>query len=209
MNHHLARFVPLGVFLATIALSGPSAAAPLLNGDFSAGFAGWDGEVTDIFFTTTTVSPPPGAFVGNFDASSGAAVLTTTTLIDDVFAVFIFQTFDLPAIGAGESLQLSYDLAVALTNPIFGDAAFAQLNHGAGFGVTIDLLSGSSVDITSLAGETVELLFGVEDFDDLSDNLSVDNIAVNVLAAQVPEPGTLALVALALAGFGAQRARRK
>lgn len=192
----------IGLLTLSLLLAAPSLKAMPMNGDFSAGFTGWAGEVTDIFFTTTPVDPLPGAFSGNFDASSGAAVLTTSTLTDDIFSVFMFQTFMVESAAAGETLELSYDLTAALSDAGFGDLAFAQLNHGAGFGMTIDLLAATSVDITFLAGTTVEFLFGVEDFDDLSDSLTVDNILITKTAAQIPEPGTLGLVLAGLLVIG-------
>ena len=186
-----------------IILPGSLLAAPLTNGDFSAGFDAWSGEVTDIFFTTTPVDPLPGAFVGNYDASSGEAVLTTTTFVDDILSVILVQGFDVGSVTAGNSLVLSYDLSVVLTSVT--DLALAQLSFGGGS--AIDLLGGSSVDITTLAGQTVELLFGVEDFDDLADTLSVDNIVITevIAPAPAPVPGSLPLLMLGLAGFVVMR----
>jgi hypothetical protein len=195
-----------------------ASAVPLTNGDFSAGFAGWKGEVTDIVFLTTQLDPPPGAFTANFDASTGAAVLTTTTLVDDIFSVLMFQAFDLPSIAPGETLEISYEVSALLSDPdpIFGDLAFAQLNHGPGFSSVINLLGTSMQDITALAGQTVELLFGVEDFDggitcfvDCDDVMTVDNVAIQVIAARVPEPATLGLLGFAVVAAGAARSGRR
>lgn len=200
-THYISKILACTVF--GIMLPSSLLAAPLTNGDFSAGFDAWSGEVTDIFFTTTPVDPLPGAFTDNYDASTGEAVLTTTTLVDDIFSVILVQGFDVGSVTAGNSLVLSYDLSVALTS--VNDLAFAQLSFGGGS--AIDLLGGSSVDITALAGQTVELLFGVEDFDDLADTLTVDNIVITevIASAPTPVPGSLPLLMLGLVGFVVMR----
>lgn len=203
MRHNRVIIAGL-VLLGSFAVAGAARATPLTNGDFSAGFTGWQGEVTDIFFNTTLIDPLSGAFPDNFDASSGAAVLTTTTLANDIFSVFIFQEFELPTLGPGQALRLSYDLSASLTDPVAGDTAFAQLNHGPNLTSTINLLGMSSVDVSFLAGQTVELQFGVEDFDggitnfvDPEDTLVVDNIAVTA----IPLPATLPLLVPGLLGL--------
>lgn len=207
------RGVIIGLALQC-AVAFTASAMPLANGDFSAGFDGWTGVVSDIFSFETLVDPLPGAFPDNFNASTGAAVLTTSTIADDIFSVVMFQTFDLPTIAPGETLKLFYEVTAVLSDvdPNFGDLAFAQLDHGSGFLDSIDLLGTGMQDITALAGETVGLLFAVEDFDggiscfvDCDDVMTIDNIAIAVIAASVPEPASLGLFALAIVAAGAAR----
>lgn len=179
------------------------AQALLINGDFAAGFDAWRGEVTDLGFVTTDVDPLPGTFPVNFDASSGAAALATTTLTDGVFSVFMFQDFTMDVGLPGESLILSLDLELTLTDPGLGDTGFAQLNYDEVGGVfldTLDLLAGGSFDVTALSGQSVQLLFGVEDFDDGVDQLRVDNIRIAHVPNAVPAPSS-ALLLLAACGL--------
>lgn len=193
---NLKRLLVLLVFFTF----GSQVQASLINGDFSSGFSSWQGEVTDIFYTTDSdIDPLPSSYVNNFDVSSGAAVLTTSTLIDDIFSVFLYQSFVVDTVAANEQLILSYDISASLSDVGFGDTAFAQLNYGTSFLQTIDLLSTSSVDISFLSGQTVELLFGVEDFDDVDDQLVVDNIAVSVNPVSVP--GVLLLLLAGMSGL--------
>ncbi|WP_306532628.1 PEP-CTERM sorting domain-containing protein [Geobacter sp.] len=182
--------------------------AVLINGDFSAGFIGWEGEVTDLSLTTVSdIDPLPGLFSANFDATSGSAVLTTSTLENEIWSVFLYQEFMIDPTLTGETLTLSYDLVAALSSPGFGDTAFAQLNYGPGLGMALDLFSATSFDVTSLAGQTVQFLFGVEDLDDNADSLTVDNVAITVASTPIPEPGSLGLLGLGLLGAAILRVR--
>ena len=154
------RITVVGTMLIFLAFGSPALAA-LINGDFSAGFVGWMGQVTDLDDLTTDLDPPPGGFTDNFDASTGEAVLTTTTSTNEIWAVFLFQEFFLEPAASGETLLLTYDLSFSLSDDTSGDAAFAQLNFGLSGGFftgTINLLGMSSLDATSLGGQTVEIL---------------------------------------------------
>lgn len=187
---------------------GDASAMPLTNGNFASGFAGWSGRVIAYDATTgvtteTTVSPLPGASGGNFGVAGGAAALQTSFLTDDIYAVLLFQQFDLPTVIAGQSVILSYSLSTVLTGS--SDRAFAQLTHAGGI---ISLLSSASIDVTSYAGDAVELLFSVEDYDDGIDRLTVGNIAIDVVNARVAEPATVLLIGMGMAAAGlARRAR--
>jgi len=194
--------------------------ATLINGDFDSGdFHGWTGQVSYTDPTdgviTEVFSPPPGAYGANFDASSGAAVLTTSPPPDDVpmpppqiWSVVLFQDFDMPTVGGGESLVLSWDLMLWTTSS--DDLVLAQLAFGwdgSAYTGTTSLLGISSLDVTGLQGQTVQLLFGVEDLDEGVDSLRVDDIAFET-GTPVPEPGTMGLVLLGL-GLGASAKRRR
>lgn len=192
---------------------GDAFAMPLTNGDFASAFDGWSGRV--IFATTmteTTVSPPPGASVGNFAVAGGAAELQTSYLTDDIYSVLLFQDFELPTVIAGQSLVLSYVLSTALTDTNLlddgiVDFAFAQLMHAGGF---VSLMGRTSIDVTHYAGDTVQLLFGVEDYDDGVDRLTVGNIAITVVDARVAEPATVLLIGMGMAAAGlARRVRNR
>jgi len=201
------RFVVSG-FVGFLLIGESECAAQVSNGNFAAEFSGWTGQVTDLNLTTTTDIDPPGSFTSNFEISSGSAVLNTTTLNNNIWQVFLFQEFMVPNISMGQQLTLSYDLSFALSDEAFGDAVFAQLNHGTSFMETIDLLGQSEVDITALAGGTAQLLFGIEDLDDSPDSLILDNVIITV----IPEPsaGMLSLIGLGLWGVvGVLNKRRR
>ena len=185
----------LGIILVLLGADHP-AFATLVNGDFSDGFNGWMGQVTNLSDVTTNLNPPPGPFTGNFDASTHKAVLRSTTLENGIWAVFLFQQFVLDTPAPGKRLQLTYELSFLLSNENAGDTAFAQLTHGPGLSRTINLLGMSRLDVTDLRGQTVELLFGLEDFDDLRDEMMLDNVAITAESAPMPEPGTAGLLAL-------------
>ena len=196
------------LFCACLLALPSSSFGSLINGDFSSlDFTGWQGEVTDIFINTTFVDPFPNGFSENFDASSGQAILTTSTIDTDIFSVFMFQQFALDTVAAGESLLLSYDLSAVLTDQI--DAAFAQLNYGPSFSNAIDLFSTPNVDVTFLAGQNVELFFGVEDLDDLNDSLTVDNLVISRTTRPISEPSVLFLLSVGLAGWAVSARRNR
>lgn len=178
-------------FAALLALASP-AGATLVNGDFEQGFNGWQGIVDFPFAETMN---PDLDFPANFDASSGAAQLTTTFMDNGIFFVGLFQTFVLDPVAPGASLFLTYDLVVGLSDPAF-DLALAQIALP-DFSIVISLLNQSHVDITPLAGQGVELLFGISDGDGPGDVLTVDNVRISPTAT--PEPGTVVLFALASA----------
>jgi len=177
--------------------SGLSSAA-LTNGDFSSGFNGWEGEVTDLSFptpVTTAVSPLPGSFSNNYTTPvSGGALLTTTTLDNDIWSVGLFQDFSIDSISAGSTLQLSLDIAFSLSDTV-GDFILAELSNSSS---TLDISAGGIFDITSWGGTNATLSFLVEDIDDISDSLSIANIAITEIPATVPEPTTVLLISAGL-----------
>jgi hypothetical protein len=200
-------FPSSGVILIVVCLLTPQAASAIgvTNGDFSSGFDGWLGEVTDIGFNTVTgISPLPGGYANSFVLDNGQAVLTTSTLTDGIFAVYVYQPFAVDTAAPGESLLLSFDLTPVLTDPGAGDAFFAWLVYGPDPLDFIDLVGQAATDITFLSGQSVEIAFGVEDFDDLVDTLTIDNVAIS---RQAPVPTTLALMLAGLLGLHRLKAR--
>jgi len=173
--------------------------AELLNGDFSAGFAGWQGELFDGFSTTT------GTPVTNFDASSGAAVISDD---DTNWAVTLFQDFTVQSLLApGNTLSLDLDFSAATTNPF--DFVVAELVDLGGALATIDISTGP-IDITAWAGQSAQILFYLEDGDFLArDSLTIDNISITQSEASVPEPASLLLFLGAGLGLAATRQKRK
>lgn len=194
-------FRPSAALLILILALGPQAASAIgvTNGDFSSGFDGWLGEVTDTAFNTVTgISPLPGGYTNNFVLDNGQAVLTTSTLTDDIFAVYLYQPFTVDTAAPGESLLLSFDLTPVLSDPGAGDAFFAWLVYGPDPLDFNDLVGQAATDITFLSGQSVEIGFGIEDFDDLADTLTIDNVTIS---RQAPTPTTLALMLAGLLGL--------
>jgi hypothetical protein len=198
--NYLSIFSPfkharLKLFLQTMALaagllcSGASF-ANLLNGDFSSGFTGWEGELFD-GATTSSLNPVTSSATGNFYVNlSGEAVVTND---DFNWSVALFQDFTVQSLLApGNTLLLELDFSATVSGA-FDDLVVAQLEDLSGSLSTLDI-SGGSVDITDWAGSSAEILFLVEDVDlTAGDFLTINNIRITQHAASVPEPGTSAL----------------
>ena len=169
--------------------------AAIMNGDFSNDFEHWSAQVATCIVcdgsddVVIDISNPPDEFTTNFDASSHAALLTINDF-DHVFSVSLFQTFTMPT---ADALVLSMDLAINLSDPLL-DLAFAQLMALDGE-LLLDLSVSDEFDVSAYAGEDVEILFGITDFDLSLDTLTVDNI---VITPSVSIPNVLSLLACGL-----------
>lgn len=197
-----------GAALALACAAGPAAAAPLTNGDFSAGLDGWFGQTISCSTVcdgsddvVVDLDPPPGAFGTNFDAGTGAAILSTSFPANGVYQVELRQAFDVDDLmGRATGLELVLEITQSLTGTF--DLAIAQLTDPAGDLDSVDLLDGGGFDITGYAGRAAEIRFIVADFDDEVDTLSIANIRID----QVPVPAPLALIG---AGLGLITFRRR
>jgi hypothetical protein len=81
---------------------------------------------------------------------------------------------------------------------------------GLGFGARTDnegSTSSSSRDVSIVSGLTNSLLFGADIFES-NDWFKITSIQFDYTPVKVPEPGSLALIALALGGLGLARRRR-
>lgn len=215
------KLVLVATVLAAQMLIASPANATVMNGKFDTmDFTGWTGLTIDVFSGPDVVTVP--ATGPNFDASSGAGVLTTSSATDPFgnFVVNIFQTFVMDPLAGADDLILSYDLSVLLSDPFF-DSFTAVLNVSDGMGgfVLDEVLSegtGVEVSVGDLAGQTVQLAFGLIDFDGGifnffdEDVLTVDNIMImqRFDPTAVPAPGVVGLFAFGLLVSGALRRRR-
>lgn len=198
-----------GAALALACAAGPAAAAPLTNGDFSAGLDGWFGQTiacSDCDGTDDVIvglDLLPGAYDGNFSVGAEGATLETSFNADGVYDVIMYQRFDVDMLeprNTGLALDLNIDYE--LSNP-FLDLVIAQLTDPNGVLPTKDLLDGGPVDITEYAGRSAEILFQVIDFfGDSPDRLTVGDIRIE----QVPVPAPLGLLTL---GLGLLAGRRR
>lgn len=197
----LAPFSVAGAVLALACAAGPAGAAPLTNGDFSAGFSGWAGEGFDLS-GSVAVDPLPGAYGDNFSTGPAGATLTTSFLADGVYDVIMYQQFVVDTLAPGfTGLALLLDITYFLSDP--DDTVIAQLTDPNGELAPKNLLGGGPVDITEYAGRTAEILFQVADFDDIAETLTVGNIRIE----QVPVPAPLALLTLGLGALAGRRLR--
>lgn len=162
--------------------------AGLINADFSSSFDGWMGDLDNGSGSLIPLDPPPGPFSANYAIGPpGNAVLATTP--GDVFFLTLFQGFMVGTPATGERLVLSYDVNASISSGGMGGLALAQLTFPGGI---FSLLGSGVLDITALAGQPVELLFGLADFDDSADSLAIGNLGIS--STQVPEPGSLGLL---------------
>jgi|GEM_PF-2180995 len=192
---------------------GAAGAGPLANGDFSAGFDAWSGQVVSCTLcdgsddVTTDLTPPPGAFTNNYATGSGSgagfATIATSFNSDGLYSTRLWQEFVVDSLSARATrLLLNYSIDVGLSDPTT-DLAIAQLSDPDGLIATLDLLNGGPLDITAFAGRTAELYFEVSDFvDGERDWLRVGKLRID----QVPVPAPLLLMG---AGLGLLAVRRR
>lgn len=199
------------VALAALLCTGTAFAGPLVNGDFSAGFDGWSGQIITCNDSTCTseTTTAVGAGVGetpfaslpkNYAVAGGTATLSTSFASDLVYDVLLRQVFDVDVLTSGAiGLALNYVLGINLSDPTDIATAFLSTTDGL---LTVQLLPGGGpLDITAFAGRETQLTFGVTDFDNDPDSLSIGGLAIK----QVPLPATALLL---LTGLGLIARRR-
>lgn len=207
------RLLPAVGLLALGAFVGTARAGPIVNGDFSAGFGGWSGQVITCNDSACASETPTAVGAGagetpfaslpnNYAVVSNTATLTTSFASDLVYDVLLTQVFDVDTLftGGPAGFVLRFVLGFALSDPL-GDIATAFLGTTDGL-LTVQLLPGTGpLDITAFAGREVQLTFGLTDFDGLPDGLSISGLAIE----QVPLPATALLL---LTGLGLVVRRR-
>lgn len=209
------RFKQLVISLVMVVIcnvfGGVAQATPFTNGSFTSDFSGWSGSFVDPF-TLVDLGANPSQF--SLVGSSSAAQLRNN---DTDWIVTLFQDFNVDSLAnPANKLNLSFSIKWLPTDSgadgISATLGGIDLLAGA---TTSQLLNGMnlSVDVTSLAGSFAEIGFTIMDMDLLTpDFLQVDNIAFNQITsdpAPVPEPGTILLVGVGLAGIVFARSRKK
>lgn len=190
---------------------GVAQATSFTNGSFDSDFSGWSGSFVDPFAVVAPdVSPSQFSLVG---VNNTAQIQNN----DNDWIVTLFQSFNVDSLSnPANKLNLSFHIKWLPTESgadsvsatlgginLLADTSTSQLISG------VDL----SVNVTTLAGSFAELGFTIMDMDYLTpDFLLVDNIAFNQVttdAAPVPEPSTILLFGIGLAGVAFVKNRKK
>lgn len=206
----LGKRVATGVLLLS-ALVAPMAQADFINTDFSAGFSGWEAEVTEYNYDTLSESSVSGDIFGdypdNFDISGTAVTLSTSSdQSADYWNIAMFQNAQLSPLMMGQTLWLSLSVSSFLTDPL-SDFFYVQLRDLSSDDI-FDLSSGGTFNLSAWAGRAVSFEFGIIDNDFLpEDSLSVSDIRFQVEANSVSEPSALFLAGLGGLFLSWRRAR--
>ncbi len=201
----------IGLAMWGLVTAGSAQANLIVNGDFETGVAApW------IFSGNVAVTGPASADFwfgggstaqnGNFAAVFNAGDTTPNGVISQTFATVVGEIyavqFDYGASQGGTQTIIASILGSDGTTVLPGGGAFADANpppvldtHN--FSFTADGNQATLRFTDSAANQTISL-------DGILDNVSVDG-AVRA----VPEPATLALLAIGLAGLGFSRRRRR
>jgi hypothetical protein len=184
------------------------ASASLINSDFSGGFNNWEGfvDIVDEFGSPLGFLDPidPSAYSNNFMLSGDTLTLMgseednngTTELF---YLVGIYQNFTLSALAPGVQSFLSIDVTASLFD---SDAYQVALFDANTFSLLADLSSGGRFDVSAWAGRDVYLEFTLIDNEGAMDSsLAVSNISLEQVTAQVSEPATFSVFALAIMLF--------
>jgi hypothetical protein len=213
---------PLLLALAGFPLLG--AAAPFANGNFSSGFAGWEGVLLGNP-PATTVAP---AAEPTFYALPGGGLAEVSLDEDqaDIGFVALRQTFSIAS--ASNAIEIAFDwdwlpsdssldsfeMALSDSNPAGATVDFVTLLFGNLPDYATAAIAGQRTDSFTIAAGTfastdLVLAFAIADFDyGMSDLLTVGNITLTEVVASVPAPSALALFGLGLLGLGRSVRRR-
>lgn len=193
------------MFLVGGLLLSSGASAGLINGEFSDGLNGWSGDVN---YYNVDNDEEVAAYDINFTEYSdnyftGLNSVTLNTSADssaEYWGIYLFQAF---TVADNSSL-------ISLAFDSIADSAYVTLVDGNGDLLHDFMLDGLSADISALAGASVALEFGIEDFNyDYDDYLTVSNISISQSANAVSAPSTFALFLLGLLAIRQTSASRK
>ncbi len=199
------------LFLAITAFAATSPQASLMNGNFATAdpFEGWTGLVSDCDDLNCTndvdidVTTPAdfSTWSANFGTPvDGKVTLSTTWDATQTWAVQLSQVFTVPNLVMGTSgYRLEMVLGFDPSDPWeYGVAQLTDPNDNNN--LLLDLLAGDR-DLTAYAGQEVEILFRIEDFDGPVDTMTLGNIRVQ----GVPAPAPVLLLAVGLAALSLRR----
>lgn len=192
-----------GLMAFTLHYGVAALAVPLQNGDFTAGFDHWTGQLIDVDFVDTTWGPAEMSASSLYQLPGGGRATLATD--STYFRTGLLQEFDL--IGSG-SVALSFDYQWELSDSLGGlDLVQGVLVPGMGL---VDLLPGvdksapvgagsAEIDLTPFIGERLSILFFVEDGgDDRPDRLTLGNVRLTWSSVPAPAPWLTLCVGAAL-----------
>lgn len=192
-------FIAVGLVLSS------AASAAVINANFADGLNGWSGDVN---YYNVTDDIEESVFDVNFsdfsdNYSTDANSVTLNTSVDstsEFWGIYLFQAF---------IVQDNTSL-ISLAFDAIADSAYVTLVDDNGDLLHDFMLDGLSADISALAGASVALEFGIEDFNyDYDDYLTVSNISISRSANAVSAPGAFALFLLGLLAIRQTSASRK
>ena len=136
---------------------------------------------------------------GNFSGAGGSLSRTGAAL----FSVLSFDIANLSGTGSGAPVQIA-------GGGLNGSGFRVGIDPG-GFAWTTNSSSFQTIDLTAFGNQFVNLTSFVTNLVSDGNHYAIDNIVVqynNGVTADVPEPGSIALLGLALAGLGVTRRKK-
>ncbi|ABG39404.1 hypothetical protein Patl_0878 [Paraglaciecola sp. T6c] len=193
------------MFLVGGLLLSSGASAGLINGGFTDGLNGWSGDVN---YYNVNADEEVATYDINLNDYSdnyftGLNSVTLNTSADssaEYWGIYLFQTF----------MVADNSSFISLAFDSIADSAYVTLVDDNGDLLHDFMLDGLSADISALAGASVALEFGIEDFNyDYDDYLTVSNISISQRANAVSAPSTFTLFLLGLLAIRQTSASRK
>lgn len=182
------------LFLLACSMLCGTASAGLINADFTGGLNGWSGDVNyydvadnqevsafDVDFT---------AFADNYVSGINSVTLNTSANASmEFWGIYLFQAF---VVEDNTSL-------ISLAFDSIADSAYVTLVDDKGDLIHDFMRDGLRADVSALAGASVALEFGIEDFNfEYDDYLTVSNISIEQRTNTVSSPAAMALFLLGL-----------